>query len=290
MTYSYWKDREFEYAIKMVEKETNVWVEEVVDKNIYLLCKYFESQDRYSVVTNLWIIWKKTNPKLVQENPDMVTRIENALAMLSETLKSNYSVNKGDNDDYKILLPWYFEVTNAPDQPQDWVYYTDIKVKLKSNYGYFTEDNFVFNKNIISRNLICKLENNNFSFPELNKSLETSALSSTLPADQSLANGEYSKYFVRRITNDDKDKEKLWNDYGIRELNFNSYNDELVNSGNFKLENPEIIKELLVSSLNEYGLWQFELIDETGLITKLYNGNIWPTKVLKEKGIKTLIL
>ncbi|WP_348736950.1 hypothetical protein [Spiroplasma endosymbiont of Ammophila pubescens] len=47
----------------------------------------------------------------------MINRIENALAMLSNNLKSTYCINKGDNDDYKILLPYYFEITNPLERP-----------------------------------------------------------------------------------------------------------------------------------------------------------------------------
>ncbi|WP_268828165.1 hypothetical protein [Borreliella garinii] len=34
--------------------------------------------------------------------------------MLSNNIYSTMSINKGLNDDYKILLPYYFELTSNP--------------------------------------------------------------------------------------------------------------------------------------------------------------------------------
>ncbi|WP_338963637.1 MULTISPECIES: hypothetical protein [unclassified Spiroplasma] len=120
LTYGYWKDREFEHAVKLI-KNDNQWVEVIDNEKIYKIRTLFEGQDRYAVVTNLWIAWKKRNPTVVLENKSMVNRIENALAMLSSNLKSNYCINKGDNDDYKILLPYYFEVTNPRKSRCNWL-------------------------------------------------------------------------------------------------------------------------------------------------------------------------
>ncbi|MBW1241763.1 MAG: hypothetical protein EIB84_02605 [Spiroplasma poulsonii] len=207
---------------------------------------------------------KKRNPTVVLENKSMVNRIKNALAMLSSNLKSNYCINKGDNDDYKILLPYYFEVTNPLESPDatDYYEYKDIVVKLKSNYGIFTENSFEFNQDIISKNYIYQLDYNNFSFPEINNSLETSSIPSTMPLDQQLANGSYSKYLVHRITNLDEEVKQLYSSYGSGKIEFDSYNDSLTNKGEFKLQSPSYITELLVSSISGYELWEFKLTDE----------------------------
>ncbi|WP_286642522.1 hypothetical protein [Spiroplasma ixodetis] len=53
------------------------------------------------------------------------------------------SINKGLNDDYKILLPYYFELTSNPihSKPDKIWEFKDAKVILKSEYFDFTDIN-----------------------------------------------------------------------------------------------------------------------------------------------------
>ncbi|WP_338963636.1 hypothetical protein [Spiroplasma endosymbiont of Sarcophaga carnaria] len=152
-------------------------------------------------------------------------------------------------------------ILESPDAT-DYYEYKDIVVKLKSNYGIFTENSFEFNQDIISKNYIYQLDYNNFSFPEINNSLETSSIPSTMPLDQQLANGGYSKYLAHRITNLDEEVKQLYSSYGSGKIEFDSYNDSLTKKGEFKLQSPSYITELLVSSIPGYGLWEFKLTDE----------------------------
>lgn len=291
LTFSYWKDREFDNAIDIIfiEKE-NRFVEIIKNSTVYKIRKQFEGQDRYDVVTNIWLSWKKQHPNIVQNSSEIIRRIEATLAMLSGAVKCNYSINKGDNDDYKILLPWYFEITNNLDEPnRDGYYeYLDIKVKLKSKYGIFTENSFNFNDNIISSNKIYELEYNNFIFPELTNRLENSTYPSMTPINQDLANGEYSKYFVKRITNLKDEIKELYKNYGQGNMNFDWFNDDINNKGSFMLEKESFIDEVVITSMGGYGVWELELIDELNNIFK-FELNLF-NKNNKELSLASLIL
>jgi len=83
-----------------------------------------------------------------------------------------------------------------------------------------------------------------------------------MPLDQQLANGSYSKYLVHRITNLDEEVKQLYSSYGSGVIEFDSYNDSVANKGEFKLQSPSYITELLVSSISGYGTWEFKLTDE----------------------------
>ncbi len=60
LTYSYWKDNEFDGATEIVKKEDQ-WVEIIKNDKIYKIRSLFEGQDRYAVITNLRMAWKKSH-------------------------------------------------------------------------------------------------------------------------------------------------------------------------------------------------------------------------------------
>ncbi|WP_338985613.1 hypothetical protein [Spiroplasma endosymbiont of Diplazon laetatorius] len=264
LTESFWKDYEFKGATisNLIDGK---FVEEIRDWGIYELMQKYSGQDRYSVTTNLWLSWKKINQDKVNANLAMVKRIENCMAMLSGYIKSNFSINKGDNDDYKILLPYYFELQNPIDNPTEYVEYLDIKVKLKSNYFKFNEADFEPINKSISKNTIYKLEYNHYAFPEMRNTIETASIPSSMPLDQQTANGEYSKYQVKTFSCIEKDIEILKNEYGNGIIDFNPLaNSKVVNNGKFIFENDLKINisEIKLSSFFGAGLWRITLVDQ----------------------------
>ncbi|MBP1527624.1 MAG: hypothetical protein H9Q66_06890, partial [Spiroplasma ixodetis] len=63
--------------------------------------------------------------------------------MLSSNIYSSMSINKGLNDDYKLLLPYFFELKSNPihSTPDKVWEFKDAKVILKSAYFDFTDIN-----------------------------------------------------------------------------------------------------------------------------------------------------
>ncbi|AHI52478.1 hypothetical protein [Spiroplasma culicicola] len=270
LTETFWKDYEFKGATESKKNNNGEWELKIKDEKIYELLEKYAGQDRYAVTTNLWLSWKKINIDKVNANLKIVKRIENTITMLSGYIKSNFSINKGDNDDYKILLPFYFELQNKIDNPIGMINYTDIKVKLKSNYFEFTETGIKLKDNCISRNLVHKLEYNHYAFPEMTNMIETASIPSSMPLDQQTANGEYSKYQVKCFSNQELDIEKLKNHYGSGNINFNPLSsNKIVNNGEFEFEVPVTIEEIKLSSFYGYGLWRINLIDENNNSYKL---------------------
>ncbi|AVP49054.1 hypothetical protein [Williamsoniiplasma luminosum] len=218
----------------------------------------------------------------------MIKRIENVLAMLSGSIKSHYSINKGDNDDYKVLLPYYFEVQNKLDNPSAWVRYTDIIVKLKSNYETFTKNGFIFEDKNISQSNIFQLEHNHFAFPELTKNVETASIPSSMPLDQQLANGEYSKYKMLNFAKNSNLKTLYLNRYGSGDMKFDPFSPSLHNEGEFALEKESRVEELEISAFYGYGNWFIEFITTNNNKYKL-NINLF-SKLENTKTLLNLIL
>lgn len=117
------------------------------------------------------------------------------------------TINKGLNDNNKILLSYYFELKSSPihtDTGEVWNF-KDAKVILKSAYFDFTDiKNIKFKNNDISQNELLKLDDNQFNCLSIINKLATNNISSLIPADWRLGNGEYGKYFTRVIISNNK--------------------------------------------------------------------------------------
>ena len=112
---------------------------------------------------------------------------------------SSMSINKGLNDDNKILLPYYFELKSNPIHPnKDEIWqFKNAKVILKSSYFDFTDTNNIkLKNNDISQNELFKLDDNQFNWLSITNELESNNIPSLIPADWTLGNGEYGKYFT----------------------------------------------------------------------------------------------
>ncbi len=72
----------------------------------------FEGQKPKDVIDGLFENWKLYNP--ISPNEDAVKRFKQIIYMLSNYTYSKYAINKGYNDDIKLLLPYYFELISTP--------------------------------------------------------------------------------------------------------------------------------------------------------------------------------
>ncbi|WP_375317967.1 hypothetical protein [Spiroplasma endosymbiont of Virgichneumon dumeticola] len=113
--------------------------------------KDFKTRDGYpiiiklqkpsDVINNLFKQWKLDYPNYI--SLPQVQILKQIVIMLSSNIYSNMSINKGLNDDNKILLPYYFELKSSPihhDKNDSWKY-LNVWVKLKSQYFDFTDIN-----------------------------------------------------------------------------------------------------------------------------------------------------
>ncbi|WP_425377161.1 hypothetical protein [Spiroplasma endosymbiont of Aleiodes alternator] len=205
LTYTYSYNRNFDGASLDPTKKPNE-----LDK----LRAKFEGQKPEEVISNLFKQWKLDYPNYV--NLPQVQILKKIIIMLSNNIYSNMSINKGLNDDDKILLPYYFELKSNPihrNSDEVWEF-KDAKVILKSAYFDFTDmNNIKLKNNDISQNELFKLDDNQFNWLSITNELESNNIPSLIPADWTLGNGEYGKYFTKIIINSNKIENAL-NLYG----------------------------------------------------------------------------
>ncbi|WP_342257263.1 hypothetical protein [Spiroplasma endosymbiont of Nomada ruficornis] len=179
------------------------------------------------------------------------------------------SINKGLNDDNKILLPYYFELKSNPihtDSGEVWNF-KDAKVTLKSAYFDFIDINNIKLKNIdISQNELFKLDDNQLNWLSITNELETNNIPSLIPADWTLGNGEYGKYFTRVVIDKSKIENSL-NLYGsnkfqlFSKLEFYKEISQIDNNNEFELqiENPiNNLNRIEISGI--FGAGNYDLI------------------------------
>ncbi|WP_338958867.1 hypothetical protein [Spiroplasma endosymbiont of Tiphia femorata] len=206
----------------------------------------FENQKPDEVITNLFKQWKLDYPNYI--NLEQVKIFKQLIIMLSNNIYSSMSINKGLNDDNKILLPYYFELKSNPIHPtkEDIWQFKNAKVILKSAYFDFTDiNNIKLKNNDISQNELFKLDDNQFNWLSITNELESNNIPSLIPADWTLGNGEYGKYFTRAIIDKNKIKNAL-NLYGsnksqlFSKLEFYKEIIKIDNNNEFELqiENP----------------------------------------------------
>ncbi|WP_342274555.1 hypothetical protein [Spiroplasma endosymbiont of Phycita roborella] len=219
---------------------------DTLNSKIAELCAKFEGQKPEEVITNLFKQWELDYPNYVKLQQIQI--LKKIINMLSKYIYSTSSINKGLNDDYKLLLPYYFELKSNPihTNPTDVWEFKDVKVILKSEYFDFTDiNNIKLKNNDISQNELFKLDDNQFNWLSITNELESNNIPSLIPADWTLGNGEYGKYFTRAII--DKNKiENALNLYGsnksqlFSKLEFYKEIAQIDNNSEFKLqiENP----------------------------------------------------
>ncbi len=200
LTYRYNYDRKFQGA-KYDEKGNPI------NKSSELRQK-FEGQKPEDVIDGLFEEWKFKNPTYLFDNA--VKRFKQIIYMLSNYVYSKYAINKGYNDNFKLIAPYYFELMSVPiEGEQKYWEFKDCVVELKSFYFDFSKSTIsVKNKNI-SENTIYQLEANYFNWLSIPNELETNNIPSLIPAEIKLSDGEYGKYLTNLIVCNDKIEEYL---------------------------------------------------------------------------------
>ncbi|WP_339046877.1 hypothetical protein [Spiroplasma endosymbiont of Colias croceus] len=262
LTYTYTYNRNFDGAVYENGNPKN---------DIAKLRQKFEGQKPDDVITNLFKEWKLDYPNYI--NLPQVQIFKQLIIMLSNNIYSNMSINKGLNDDNKILLPYYFELKSNPihtDTGKVWEF-KDVKVILKSKYFDFTDiNNINLKNNDISQNELFKLDDNQFNWLSITNELESNNIPSLIPADWTLGNGEYGKYFTIVIINKIK-IENVLNLYGsnksqlFSKLEFYKEISQIDNNIEFELqiENPiNNLNRIEISGIFGSGNYDLILITE----------------------------
>lgn len=233
----------------------------------------FTGQKPEVVITNLFEDWKFENPNYI--NHSSVNIFKQVIMMLSEYLLCDLSINGGQNDDYKILLPYYFELVSKPILEDGVFVFKDVRVKLKSEYFHFDSKNNIFAKNNdISQNELFRLNENQFNWLPLINNLEVSDIPSLLPKDIKLSDGNYCKNYVYSIISKlnlnhcmnlyGKGKNALWSNFRwIKEIN----EFDKSNYCKFILEEKlDKFKKLEISAIFGFGKYDFEIEMEKNII------------------------
>ncbi|WP_342266810.1 hypothetical protein [Spiroplasma endosymbiont of Villa modesta] len=227
----------------------------------------FSGQKPDEIITNLFKQWEFEYPNYI--NLPQIQIFKQVFIMLSKYIYSSLSINKGLNDDNKILLPYYFELKSSPIKPSkiDIWQFKDVKVILKSPYFDFTDiNNIKLKNNDISQNELFKLDDNQFNWLSITNELESNNIPSLIPADWTLGNGEYGKYFTKAIISNNKIENAL-NLYGsnkaqlFSKLEFYKEISQIDNNDEFELqiENPiNNLNRIEISGI--FGAGNYELI------------------------------
>ncbi|WP_342263913.1 hypothetical protein [Spiroplasma endosymbiont of Clivina fossor] len=244
----------------------------------------FVGQKPEIVITNLFEDWKFENPKLLKH--PSVQIFKQIIMMLSEYIFSELSINMGLNDDYKLLLPYYFELISVPLDEDGYYKFKDVEVVLKSEYFDFHNNQIKLINNDISQNQLFKLNSNQFNWLPLINNLEPNDIPSLLPKDIKLADGNYGKNFVNFII-DKNNLNLVMKIYGssLKKLlsNFEWMNEtnkfDNINSCKFTLEDEiKTFKRLEVSAIFGKGKYSFEIETDDKLI-KINNIDIFNDKL-----------
>ncbi len=238
-----------------------------LEQKISQLRAKFEGQKPEEVISNLFKQWKLDYPNYV--NLPQVQILKKIIIMLSNNIYSSMSINKGLNDDNKILLPYYFELKSNPihKNPDEVWEFKDVKVILKSQYFDFTDiNNIKLKNNDISQNELFKLDDNQFNWLSIINELESNNIPSLIPADWTLGNGEYGKYFTRAIIGKIKIENAL-NLYGsnksqlFSKLEFYKEISQIDNDNKFELQIENPINNLnMIEISGIFGAGNYDLI------------------------------
>ncbi|WP_342274574.1 hypothetical protein [Spiroplasma endosymbiont of Phycita roborella] len=240
----------------------------------------FEGQKPSYVITNLFKQWELDYPNYI--NLAQIKVLKQIVTMLSKNIYSTMSINNGLNDDYKLLLPYYFELKSNPiHSTSDKVWeFKDVKVILKSEYFDFIDiNNIKLKNNDISQNELFKLDDNQFNWLSITNELESNNIPSLIPADWTLGNGEYGKYFTRILINKNKIKNAL-NLYGsnksqlFSKLEFYEEISQIDNDNDFELQikNPiNNLNRIEISGIFGAGNYDLILITDKNIDITLNN-------------------
>ncbi|WJG70315.1 hypothetical protein [Spiroplasma ixodetis] len=258
LTYTYTYNRNFDGALLDSTKSPN---------DLDIMRAKFEGQKPEDVITNLFKQWKLDYPNYI--SLEQIKIFKQIVIMLSSNIYSRMSINKGMNDDYKLLLPYYFELKSNPihSTPEKVWEFKDAKVLLKSEYFDFTDvNNIKLKNNDISQNELFKLDDNQFNWLSITNELESNNIPSLIPSDWTLGNGEYGKYFTRAIISNNKIENAL-NLYGsnksqlFSKLEFYEEISQIDNESKFELQIKNPINNLnRIEISGIFGAGNYDLI------------------------------
>ncbi|MCL8211045.1 hypothetical protein LT336_00798 [Spiroplasma sp. JKS002671] len=246
----------------------------------------FNGQKPEEVITNLFKEWELDNPNY--KNNNQVKIFKAVILMLSKNILSKLSINQGLNDDYKILLPYYFELVSNPIHATDndtWDF-KDCKVILKSEYLDFSEMDgkiVITSKNIdLSQNKLFHLDENQFNWLSISNQLESNAIPSLLPPDWKLSDGEFAKYFTNLIIEKEnielalslygKLKSTLYSKFELFNMFKNIISDEFILNNKKPLD---VISGIEISGIFGNGNYNLSLLTNTNQEILINNVNLF---------------
>ncbi|RUO86159.1 hypothetical protein D9R21_04720, partial [Spiroplasma endosymbiont of Megaselia nigra] len=192
---------------------------------------------------------------------------------ISGFIKYAKTFNNGDSDSYFKVYRW--DGTNEPNTPfispktgqiTDW----NLKQQRNVNNNKNNEITVTLKNKNISENPIYQLEANYFNWLSITNELETNNISSLIPAEVKLSDGEYGKYLTNLIVSNNKIEEYL---------NYFSKQDKLVYSNtawtnmgkNLVEDNIKITYDKKIFILNQIeisGIWGYGNYDINIFIEK----------------------
>ncbi|WHQ36768.1 hypothetical protein [Spiroplasma sp. SV19] len=217
----------------------------------------FEGQKPEDVIDGIFEEWKFNNPTYLLD--PAVEKFKQIIYMLSNWTYSKLAVNKGYNDDIKILSPYYFDLISKPVEKESGYWeYTDCIVKLNSLYFDFSDGNNIklINKDI-STNEIYKLEANYYNWLSITNELESNKIPSLIPGELKLNDGEYGKYLTNLVI---KDKiEDCLNIFSTLDKNLFSKFDlvNVIGKFNEELEIDFITELTELNNIEISGIWGY---------------------------------
>jgi hypothetical protein len=145
-------------------------------------------------------------------------------------------------------MPFFLKITNTLETtdviPKP---YNDIRVILKSMYGSFTENKFLFEKKDMSKSTSFQLSTNLISFPNVGNTVEVSSIPSMNPSDVKLTDGEFYKYLVYKIATSDS----YLKNYGTGDNDYSRYVD--VNSSGRFVVDEDNFDQIVIDGLQING-------------------------------------
>ncbi|WP_342268784.1 hypothetical protein [Spiroplasma endosymbiont of Aspidapion aeneum] len=245
----------------------------------------FEGKNISDYVDGLEAAFEKKYSNIIES--EQYKNYKKIKVMLSKYVNGTYSIANGGNDDYTILLPYYFEMSTAPIWNGDignvdngsgiWTFIltrdgynsdysssdvNDIKVILRSKYFNFPNktDKYILEpiNNIVTSQYVFNNKSQIFYWENINKSIEETKLASTQPKDLKLSDSNIIKYML--LSQIDLTDKYCRTKYPI--LTRNITNSIIKDNNNYIFDINNIINPILfeISGIWGSGLWYFKLL------------------------------
>lgn len=234
----------------------------------------FEGKNIVEYISGIEKAWEKKNTTIVNNDNYRIyyQNYKIIKAMLSSYLYGENAIASGGNEDYKFLLPWFFELETKPnwvgsgkedDGSGKWEYNTDLIVKLNSKYFDFDFPNkkITLKNTVISEKEILNEMKSSWFWPSIPDKIDETQLPSLTAIDFKLSDDNVGKYLVYDIPDSKKN-------YGNKNSFMKTTLNKIQNLNEYKSKkwefdlDLEIPKELEISGIYGSGSWDLELIGE----------------------------